>query len=361
MKLAAAYISLALLAASPLYAQDVNALQIQIDELKSRVRNLERENQDLIKENRSLDSLKYSRARFQILDAASNLPALELDYRHINEKIALTGLFTKLMEANNPTSDILGFRFTEVIFQAAEKHFRNSLRDYRDRRRFSQLISNILENPVVASLANTNPVTSVVSAIVSSIVGFTTTSASLEKEGQRVRGVTVEQNHAFNTRMIADFREEVKVYIDFYDQLILASEKYLAGLENLDRKYAYLMQKISDYESEFVFRSGCQGQIDLIRLTGLFPEAGLPGMDYQSLLADANGAAIAELAGKFPQMRQEVNSLKEEYNALIREFLGEYLRILESAMSFPDKAISKERIGGLVDEIGVFLSVRENS
>jgi hypothetical protein len=361
MKIPAHYIFLALLSASNSYAQEGNAIQLQIDELKSRVRTLERENLQLMREGRSLDSLQYSRVRHQVFDAASNLPALELDYRYTNEKIALTGLFTKLMEANNPTSDILGFRFTDVIFQAAERHFRSNLRSDHDRRRFSQLISKILENPVVTSLANTNPVTSVVSAIVSSIVGFTTTSASLEKEGSKVRDVAVEQNDAFNTKMITAFREEVQDYIDFYDQLIRASEQYLSGLENLDRKYAYLMQKISGFEAEFACKSGCEGQIDLIRLTELFPEPGLPGTDYRALLADENAAAIAELAAKYPQLRQDVDSLKKEYEGLIREFLEEYIRILESALKFPEKAISRERIGGLIDEIRVFLSVRENS
>ena len=111
-------------------------LQKQVDELRSRVKTLEKENEVLKAEDWSNDSAEYHVLRSEIFEAVTNIPQLDFDFKNTADKIAVTGLFTKLMQANNPTSDILGFRFTEIIFSASEKHFKEVLKDERDKKRF---------------------------------------------------------------------------------------------------------------------------------------------------------------------------------------------------------------------------------
>ncbi|MFA4863544.1 MAG: hypothetical protein WC605_07220, partial [Bacteroidales bacterium] len=93
-------------------------LQKQLDELRSRIKILEKENDKLKSESRSNDSVAYCTLRYEIFEAFTNVSQLDFDFKNTADKIAVTGLFTKLMQANNPTSDILGFRFTEIIFSA---------------------------------------------------------------------------------------------------------------------------------------------------------------------------------------------------------------------------------------------------
>jgi hypothetical protein len=231
-------------------------LQKQLDDLRSRIRSLEKENDQLKTGNRTGDSAEYASIRAEIFEAITNIPQLDFNFTNTTDKIAVTGLFTRLMQANNPSSDILGFRFSEIIFSACEKHFKDVLKDEKDKKRFSLVIGKIIDNPVVSSLANTNPVTSVVAAIISTIAGFTTNKVELEKEGGKIKDVSVEQQDAFENRNLAGFRKELQVYIDFYDALIVASSLYLKGLDDLKGKYANLANSVEDYKTSFYHELG---------------------------------------------------------------------------------------------------------
>ena len=242
-----AYILPFLFLASSSISQVETEWQRQLEGLKIRVNQLEHENRVLKANGRTADSLDYCAIRQEIFEAFSNESQLIFDFKSTTEKISITGLFTRLMQANNPSSDILGFRFNELVMSSAEKHFKGMLENDSDKRRFSQVIAKIINNPLVSTLAGSNPVTSVVATIISAIVGFTTTSLCVDKEGGRVKDVSVGQHDVFGDKSIEAFRSEMQVYIDFYDRLSLSSRKYLEGLETLATKYSYLMFSVNNY------------------------------------------------------------------------------------------------------------------
>jgi hypothetical protein len=336
-------------------------LQKQMDELKSRLKAIEKENEMLKMQNRIEDSLAYCVLRDEIFGACTHLPQLDFDYKRTAEKIAVTGLFTKLMQANNPTSDILGFRFTEVIFTSAEKHFSTALKEDHDKTRFTQVIGKIIDNPVVTSLANTNPVTSVVAAIISTIAGFTTTRVNLQKEGGKVQDVSVVQDDVFDQKCIAAFRNELQVYIDFYDALIIASSDYLEGLESLDAKYAYLVKSVSDYKSELYYALDLKESNLLVRLSKSLPDPAIKKIDYQSIFNDPAIRKGQLLARKFPVLQQAVSDFKKDYNALLFKCLETYINTLKMAGDFPDCDIDKEKTGDLIKDIELFIESQGNN
>jgi hypothetical protein len=335
-------------------------LQRQLDELRSRIKTLEKEKEELESENRSNDSVTYCILRSEIFKAFTNVTQLDFDFKNTAEKIAVTGLFTKLMQANNPTSEILGFRFTEIIFSASEKHFTQALKNERDKKRFSQVVSKIIDNPVVSSLANTNPVTSVVAAVISIAAGFTTSRAEVEKEGGRIKDVTVEQQDAFENRGISAFRNELKVYIDFYDALIIASNMYLEGLEELNGKYAYLILSVVDYKTELYLELGFKESNLLMQLAKLLPDHSGKGINYSDIIHDQKIQRSQVLARKFPVLQQAVSSFKKEYNTLLFNFLSDYIYTLKTARDFPDGDIDKSRTDALITDIETFISSQKS-
>ena len=335
-------------------------IQVKLDDLKERIKILEKENEELKSVNRSNDSLEYSMIRSEIFRAFSNVPHLDFDFNNTTDKIAVTGLFTKLMQANNPTSDILGFRFTEIIFSAAEKHFKEVLKDEKDKKRFSQVICKIIDNPVVSSLASTNPVTSVVSSIISIIAGFTTARAELNKEGGRIKGVSVEQKDAFDNRGISAFRNELQVYIDFYDALIVASGEYLEGLEDLNRKYAYLILSVKEYKAD-LYTGLDASEIDLLlKLSKLLPDPTVEGVNFNAFIRDPRIRESQQLAGKYPVLQQAVSEFKKEYNTLLYNFLTAYIETLKTADKFPDSDIDKSKTEKLINDIETFINSQKN-
>jgi hypothetical protein len=354
MRLLIFYALLILVKSTP--GQPDNAFQKQLDELRLRIKILEKENQWLKSDSRVTDSLNYCAIRLEIFEAFSNESQLDFDFKSTTEKILVTGLFARLMQANNPASDILGFRFTDLVFASAEKHFIHELENESDKKRFIQIISKIINNPLISTLASSNPITSVVSTIISTIVGFTTTSISMDKEGGRVRDVSIGQSDAFDEKNITAFRNDMQVYINFYDQLILASQKYLSGLENLNNKYLYLEVSIHGFLLELHTFLDLNGKNELICLTNLLPDPSNPEIDFKALLMNENIRQTALVSRKFPALQITVNDFKNEYNLLLFRFLDEYTRILESAKAFPDQAIDKNRIDELIAEIKSFIN-----
>jgi hypothetical protein len=334
-------------------------MQKQYDELKIRIKALEKENGILKSQDRFKDSIAYCLLRSEIFEAFTGLPQLDFDFKRTIEKIAVTGLFTKLMQANNPTSDILGFRFTDVIFNASEKHFRTMLKNDQDKRRFSQVISKIVDNPVISSLANTNPVTSVVAAIISTIAGFTTSKVDIEKDGGKVQDVTVSQEDAFDHKSITAFRDELQVYIDFYDALIIASSDYLEGLEELNAKYAYLVKSVSDYKSELYSALDVNENNLLLRLTRLLPDPAIKQIDYHLVFNDPVIIKSQLLARKFPVLQLAVNDFKKDYNALLFNYLNTYIKTLGTAHDFPDENIDKSKTEELISDIKSFIECQK--
>jgi hypothetical protein len=353
--------SLLLLFSACLLSQTVfEDLQKQLDELRSRIKTLEKENGELKSDSRSNDSVAYCIMRSEIFDAFTNISQLDFNFKNTSDKIAVTGLFTKLMQANNPTSDILGFRFTEIIFSASEKHFKNVLKDERDIKRFSQVICKIIENPIVSSLASTNPVTSVVASIINVIAGFTTSRADVEKEGGRIKNVTVDQQDTFENKEIAAFRNELKVYIDFYDALIIASKEYLEGLNQLDRKYSYLIQSVIDYKSELYNGLECNESKLLMQLAKLLPDPSARGINFSDIIHNSKIQKSQLLARKYPVLQQAVISFKKEYNTLLFNFLSDYIKTLKTAKDFPDNDIDKTKTDELINDIETFINSQKS-
>ena len=335
-------------------------MQKQVDELRLRIKTLEKENQELETESRSNDSVAYGILRSEIFEAFTNVSQLDFNFKNTADKIAVTGLFTKLMQANNPTSDILGFRFTEIIFSSSEKHFKNVLKDERDKKRFSQVVCKIIDNPVVSSLANTNPVTSVVASIISVVAGFTTSRAEVEKEGGRIKNVTVEQQDAFENKGISAFQNELKVYIDFYDELIISSRNYLEGLNALNRKYSYLIQSVMDYKAELYAELDFNESKLLMQLAKLLPDPASKGINFSEIIHDPKIQKSQLLARKYPVLQQAIISFKKEYNTLLFNFLSEYVKTLKTAKDFPDSDIDKTKTDELSNDIETFIKSQKS-
>ena len=348
--------SMFLLASNGILGQpDAADLQKQLDELRIRIKTLEKENETVKSKDKSYDSALYCSMRSEVFNAFTHISQLDFDLMNTTEKIAVTGLFTKLMQASNPTSDILGFRFTEVIFSTAEKHFLAILKTDRDKKRFTQVIRKIIDNPIVSSLANSNPVTSVVSAIISTIAGFTTERVELEKEGGRIKDVSVEQLDAFENRSINDFRNELQVYIDFYDAMIIVSDEYIKDLDYLNDKYSYLIQLVNDYKTQVMNDPAVEESNLLMNLSNLFPDPALENVNYSSLIHDERIRKCMDLASKYPILHQQVNEFKKEYNTLIIRFLSDYKSILETTKNFPGQDIDKTKSDLLIIDIELFI------
>jgi len=328
---------------------------IRSNQLVERIESIEKENRALSIKLRSKDSVDYCLIRHEIYEAFTGVPQLEYDFKSTSEKIAVTGLFTKLMQANNPSSDILGFRFNDIILEACNRHFLDSIAEKEEKRRFGSIIRKIIENPVVTSLANTNPVTSVVTAIISTVAGFTTAELTMEKEGNRIRDIDLKNREPVKEENIQAFREELQVYIDFYDAMINNSNHYLAGLDQLQQKYSSLMHSASNYKQWLISTLDTNGSNLLIQLAAFLPDPAKERIAFDHYLADTRVLTAYSVALKFHLVSESVTEFKKEHHQLLTKFLTDYVSTLKQSKQFPPGKVDPAKVDALVRDIEEFI------
>lgn len=328
----------------------------QVQWLLQRIESVEKENRMLNLRIRNQDSIAYCQVRQEIFVAFSGTPSLEFDFKNTTDKIAVTGLFTRLMQANNPSSDVLGFRFNDVILSACEKNFIMEIKDEKEKKRFGEVIGKIIGNPLVTSLANTNPVTSVVAAIITTVAGFSSPKLEVKADGNRIRGIDIENQDVVGKQQIQAFRNELQVYIDFYDALMISSNNYLNGLDQLSMKYYGLMQSVKTYRSGLYGSIGDRSGNILQQLSTLLPDPEQQILDFNLHLGNRRVLDALAEARNFPSLQQAVQEFQREYNHLLAKFLTDHAKVLLKAKEFPAGSVDPVRIDSLVADITSFLA-----
>jgi hypothetical protein len=331
-------------------------VQKQLNELSILCKNIQQENILLKAQIRYNDSITYAGIRNTVFAAFTIISQLNSDYIVTSDKIAVTGLFTKLMQANNPTSDILGFRFSETIIKASEKHLKNELKSDSEKTRFSQIVAKIVNNPVISSLTTFNPITAVTSAIISSVAGFSTTSVDAVKDGNKVRDITYITTDAFSQQNIEAFRSELQPYINFYDALNVASIRYISGIDNLNLRYTFLIGQVGLYKNELYTAIGCDDKSTLYQLSKMLPDPSSKDIEYKNFISDKSIRQCDEIAQKIPALNQTVQDYKREHELLLKSLLNDYIKALLSARNFNSENIDKSKIDTLVNDIMVFIN-----
>lgn len=333
-----------------------NLRQSQYDELKNICYQIQTENQALRSQVRNRDSLDYAAIRSQVFEAFQSIHKIDLEYLSTTDKIAVTGLFTKLLQANNPTSDILGFRFHETILKAAEKHFKNELRSEPERSRFNQVITKLVNNPIVSSLANSNPITSVTAAIISTVAGYSTTSLDIDKNGNKIKDVSAVTIDAFCQKNIDAFRSELQPYIQFYDALNTASQRYLAGLENISQRHTYLKNTVDNFKEQLYNSIQVDDSSTLIKLASVLPDPSSGKVNFQTHLKDPRVIQCYRVVSGLPPLLLTVQQFRREYDHTLLTFLKEYISALESAKKIPSAQLDQAKIECLIADIQVFMN-----
>ena len=307
------------------------------------------------------DSIEFINTKYSILKAIQDGPKLEFDFTKVTDRIRVVGLMSKLNKANNPASDILGVSFVDVVTKAAETHFTKELPD-REKPRFVDIVNKIIKNPIVSSVLNSNPVTSVVSSITNAAAGFFSTNVF----GERVRELTVETKNLFDQKKLEAFNKELSPYISFYDNMIKTTDKYLIGVDQLKNKYSYLNDNVKNYNMSLLnslnIKKGSSSplsvQVDAeFKLT--FDKYGF--CEYQKVLKRDNVSSAKNIANNYKVIEIQVQNFKSDYNELLKNYLNETVVLLNGAKTITlSKGFSPDKIDDLINDIALFTGDLDN-
>lgn len=329
----------------------MSEIQAQIDALKDQISTLQAQNKALVDKENWRTKKKYDEVTSEIQKVVSNGDVLQLSLENIMRKVDSEKLLVKLGEANNPQSDILGFQFTKIINAAVQKQFKKELDQLptNERNRFQKFIDKVVQRPVISAILNSNPVTSIVSSIIHRVSSLITIGKG--GEGKKIKDLVVEAKNVFDEEKIDAFCEELKPFIEFYDMLLSASQKYDYAVTDLTTKYENLYHDSKNYYFDFLATLG----IDISSGDELIKQANailLPeNEDYASILEKKAVIAAHELAQKYPVLKREVEQFESDYTSIIRSYLNAHLNAFDFAKKFPVEAFDLNKLVSLENTI----------
>ncbi len=320
----------------------MEALLLQNQALKDRATNAEKN-----EANHLIDA---------ILKVIHHGDRLESDFTNLLDQMESDELLIDLGEANNPSSDILGFKFTSIIFKSAIKHFIDQS-PMEDKARFKDVILNVVQSPLVEVLMTTNPISWLVSKVVDKVADLTESIKG--KHGVRI--LTTKKAIAQN--QIDAFTQEMEAYFPFYEALLDASEEYEIRVGDLREDNARLDALLKDYYSGFLkilALDPTEATSPLLRqVQDRFTPNVEDGMeDYRTILEDDKNQQAYQIALKFPDNRQMILEVIAEYQNILSDYLEANVEALNLAKALSEDTVGLEKLENRIKDRRAVLTKR---
>src|SRR6185436_13168126 len=124
-------------------------------------------------------------------------------------------LYKKLIDINNPTSEVLGFQLLDVINKTLEDNINTitSLAD-KERKRLKGQVSGLFEG-----LKRTFPPLQIITSCFSAISSFSTYKTRLERISKKADSIIVDVTNPISQEVIGKMSGYLQPYILFYNDL----------------------------------------------------------------------------------------------------------------------------------------------
>lgn len=331
----------------------VFAADDEINQLKMAIAELKKTNDALEKSRTDEAKVRFEGVKKSIYTAVQNYPLLQAEYIEASKGNAIAGLLVRLGNATNPSSDVLGRKFKDIVIQSAESSFQSIRNNTTSWERFTNIVEKLMDNPLVASAISSNPISSVVGSIVQTAASYS--EASINTARTRVKTTDV-----INASELNAFTTSIAPYTDFYDKVSAAASKYRFEKSALDKKYSAIAVSITKHSDDLI--SGLQLKPEnshgprSLQLNPLFSKISETSnfADIENILSDPRVKKGYEESLNYSGLALSVEQFKFEYSAVLNAYLEAYKQGLVSLLAVHDLKFDKKNIEGLIDEIKAF-------
>lgn len=309
-------------------------VQAEIDQLKAEVAELTKRNEALEAAETNRLKKEYNHFRSHILQVVDKGDVLEKDFDNLIDQMETDDLYMKLIEMNNPSADVLGFRFIEVVQKLATDHLLGDLNNH-DKIRLNHVIEDTIKPPFLQLLAQATPITHLISRVVSKVANFV---KSVKGKG---RSIVPSIDKAFDDAKIGAFKTALSKYVIFYDALLQATGNYKADVEKLKTHKEELILRLENYYANFLANLEIEAsdQEKLDKVINRFPKDNNIDKNEAFLQVMANEAnqQAYQISLKFPELKKRIHQFEIQYHTIMEEFFTQNLATLETATELAAK------------------------
>src|SRR5262245_46658845 len=155
------------------------------------------------------DKLKYQKNYQLIINGLEAIKEMQQGIMEISGARSQNILYKKLIDINNPTSEVLGFQLLDVINKTLDENITalTSLAD-GDRRRLKGQVSGLFEG-----LKRTFPPLQIITGCFSAISSFGTYKTRVEKIGRKADSIIVDVTNPISQEVIGKMSGHLQPYI----------------------------------------------------------------------------------------------------------------------------------------------------
>ncbi|KAA3622141.1 MAG: hypothetical protein DWQ02_26545 [Bacteroidetes bacterium] len=333
-------------------------LSVLLKNQEEKLNSLDKSNKSLRQEIIRKDSIEFEKIKESILLALEGGDVLENEFKNIKDKLTLHPILVRLNKVNNPTSDALGFKFTDVIIDLSDEVFTNTLKGESLRRRWQDVVKKLVNNDVVKSVLGSNPITGLVSNVISTASTFLKSKVN--------NGKVTKIQEAFSESKIQEFVDKMDDFILFYDSLNSIGDEYLVSMNLIKQKNTDLDSLAKDFHLELLSILNIKNADNITLARQLDNSIVLErddkgNWDYYSAINSKKVLLAIKHIEKFDRIKTELQSIKNDHNEALVKFLMSYKKQIEETNNiFKEvKGFDSNKTEALVNEINSYLKSKK--
>jgi hypothetical protein len=149
--------------------------------------------------------------------------------------------YKKLLDINNPNSEVLGFQLLEVINKTTEDNINLLPITEKDKRRLRGQVTNVFDG-----LRRVFPPLQIISSVFSVFSGFNTYQARLERLNRKADSLIVDVSNPISAGVIQKINQQLQPYITFYAELDRTNNMFENALYQHEVEYRDYLEEINN-------------------------------------------------------------------------------------------------------------------
>jgi hypothetical protein len=314
--------------------------------LESRLDSLEQEIGRLIKKQLIQEKQHYDIVRENLVTGVELIDKLNTLYSYIIADIETQGLHVKMAMVNNPTSDLLGFKFSDILREKAIELFNSPAfkgLSASKRGKFFRVLDKITSSELYSTVQSVFPITGTVRSVITaaaSLFSDPDLNVKLQKEGSKIIGATLDtltSDNNLGKQFLNTYVSELTPYLLFYESLEYNNLQFNVALSELVKRYKNLPETARNLKKQFFIKLGLDSiksssiNISSINQASGYNKSTHPSFDFTEFTMKQNVVEANNITKQMCLVSIDLESLYTEFVKIVRDKLNSDRASLEGA------------------------------
>lgn len=299
--------------------------------------------------------------------AILNSRELQNDYESLIRELDLADFFGLVAEINSPISQKMGFALLDVVYDSVDKillPLEDGPNNEAHKRRFSEVLKKVFNNPIASALINSNPVTGVIGKVVDLASGFVD-SVIDRSDGKGANKLKVVTKEVIAADRVEAFTKRLQKYEILYGDLAEALTNFRERLSHVKAGMRDNLEEYGNAYGQFLALLSLNKETPFIGLDEVFHlgDKGWDGLSVELLEGiatdDRIGAAL-RFATNMDSAETRLNTLRSQFGVGLIAFQAHFVAVLQRPIAEDWQDVNIDR-GVLRDTLNEIQSLTERS